>query len=94
MKQIEHKQIERLGKELATLRRGKNVQNRQLRTAFGDDAFARFEHEWRQQQELREDLKNKPQAILEYEKRLKAATFTYSKADSASAKGVLHAALS
>ena len=72
---------------LETLRRDKNVQNRQLQTWLSKESFEKFEDEWRQQQELREDLKCKPDEILEYELRLKAATFTYSKADSASAKG-------
>ena len=86
MKLNEEKRVARPEKILATLRRGKNVQNRQLRNLLGDETFAQFEDEWRQQQELREDLKDKPSEILEYEERLKAATFTYSKADFASRK--------
>lgn len=86
MKQNDKTRIARLEKILATLRRGKNVQNRQLRTWLSDEAFAQFEDEWQQQQELRKKLKDKPDKILKYEKRLKAATFTYSKADSASLK--------
>jgi hypothetical protein len=63
------------------------VQNRQLKTLLGDEAYARFEDDWRQQQEMREYLKDKPDKIIEYEQRLKEATFAYSKADSASRKG-------
>ncbi len=63
------------------------MQNRQLRNLLGSDGFALFEDEWRQQQELRETLRNKPSAIAEYERRLKRATFAYSKADAADRHG-------
>ena len=63
------------------------MQNRQLKTLLGDEAYARFEDDWRQQQEMREYLKDKPDKIIEYEQRLKEATFAYSKADSASRMG-------
>ncbi len=77
----------KLKRALDQLRRKENVQNHQLKTLLGDEAYARFEDDWRQQQEMREDLKEKPDEIIEYEQRLKEATFAYSKADSASRKG-------
>jgi len=79
--------IAKLQEILATLRRGKNVQNRDLKTWLGHEAFAQIEDGKREQRELHEELKNKPDEIMEYEKRLLAATFTYSKADNASTKG-------
>lgn len=87
LKQNDKARIARLEKMLTTLRLGKNVQNRQLQTWLSEEAFAQFEDDWREQQKLREELKDKPDAILEYEKRLMAATFTYSKADSADLNG-------
>lgn len=83
----DEKRIFKLNKALDKLRRKENVQNRQLKTLLGDEAYARFEDDGRQQQQFREDLKEKPDEIIEYEQRLKEATFAYSKADSASRKG-------
>lgn len=78
------KRVEKLKAVLERLRGGKNVQNRQLRTLLGEAAYAQFEDEWREQVELRETLKNKPDEVVEYEQLLKQATFAYSKADAAS----------
>ena len=83
----DEKRILKLNSALDKLRRKENVQNRQLKTLLGDEAYARFEDDGRQQQQFREDLKEKPDEIIEYEQRLKEATFAYSKADSASRKG-------
>lgn len=77
---------------LERLKRGKNVQNRQLLALLGENEFARFEDEWREQKELRETLKRKPVEVAEYERRLKQALFTYSKADAASRYGRRQAA--
>ncbi len=63
------------------------MQNRKLRTWLGERDYARFEDDWREQLELREFLQDKPKRILEYERRFKCATLTYSKADSFSRRG-------
>ena len=63
------------------------MQNRQLKTVLGAEGYARYCYDYREQEQLREILANKPKVITEYEKRLKAATFAYSKADSKSVKG-------
>jgi hypothetical protein len=83
----DEKRISKLNSALDKLRRKENVQNRQLKTLLDDEAYARFEDDGRQQQQFREDLKEKPDEIIEYQQRLKEATFAYSKADSASRKG-------
>jgi hypothetical protein len=83
----DEKRILKLNSALDKLRRKENVQNRQLKTLLGDEAYAQFEDDWRQQQQFREELKDKPDKIIEYEQLLKEATFAYSKADSASRKG-------
>ena len=77
----------RLRSVLEKLRRGKIVQNRQLRTLLGEDGYARFLDDWRVQQEIRQTLAAKPDEIIEYERRLKKATFAYSRGDAESGKG-------
>ena len=42
------------------LRRGENVQNRQLQTWLSEDEYDQLEYEWQEQLELREELKDKP----------------------------------
>ena len=81
------KRIDRLKQVLERLSRGEIVQNRQLKTVLGIEDYARYLDDCREQEQLREMLKDKPKQIVEYEKRLKAATFAYSKADDKSQKG-------
>ena len=63
------------------------MQNRQLKTVLGTEGYARYCYDYREQEQLREILADKPKEITEYERRLKAATFAYSKADDKSQKG-------
>ena len=65
---------------------GKTVQNRQLQTLLSEESYARYLDDYTAQTEMRNSLKEKPTVITEYEKRLKAATFAYSKADAMSAR--------
>ena len=74
------------------LSRGKIVQNRQLKTVLGTEGYARYLDDYREQTQFRKMLKDKPKEIVEYERRLKAATFAYSKADDKSQKGRSHTA--
>ncbi len=64
------------------LTRGEIVQNRQLKIVLGAEEYARYFSDCEYQKHLRAMLKDKPDEIIEYEQRLKAATFAYSKADS------------
>jgi hypothetical protein len=77
----------RLRSVLDNLRRGKIVQNRQLRTLLGEDGYARFLDDWQDQQAVRQTLAAKPDEIIEYERRLKKAIFAYSRGDAESGKG-------
>jgi hypothetical protein len=72
---------------LAKLDAGQNVQNRDLRTWLGADAYADYEHDCKSQKEFRTELKNKPIAVQEYEQRLKRALFAYNKGEGASVRG-------
>jgi hypothetical protein len=83
----QEKRIDKLKQVLERLSRGEIVQNRQLKTVLGAEGYARYCYDYREQTQLRDVLANKPKVITEYERRLKAATFAYSKADSKSVKG-------
>ena len=82
----QEKRTQRLKQVLAHLSRGETVQNRQLKTLLGVEHYARYCDDYCEQEQLREMLKDKPDEIIEYERRLKAATFAYSKADDKSQK--------
>ena len=87
MQKSSDKQIAKLQKVLDRLSRREIVQNRQLKTVLGAEGYARYCYDYRGQEQLREMLADKPKEITEYERRLKAATFAYNKADSKSQKG-------
>ena len=82
----QEKRNDRLKKVLERLSRRKIVQNRQLKTLLGVEHYARYLDDYCEQEQLREMLGDKPKEITEYERRLKAATLAYSKADSKSIK--------
>ena len=63
------------------LTRGENVQNRQLQTWLSEDEFAQVDIEWKEQLELREELKDKLDDLKRYEDKLKEATFNDNKAE-------------
>ena len=83
----QEKRNDRLKQVLERLSRGEIVQNRQLKSVLGTEGYARYCDDYREQEQLREILADKPKEITEYERRLKAATFAYSKADYKSQKG-------
>jgi tetratricopeptide (TPR) repeat protein len=89
-RQLTAEEIKRLAKFEAIagrLKRGENVQNRQLQTWLSDDEYAQLEIEWEEQLELREELKDKPNELKRYEEKLKQATFNYNRAEGYSRKG-------
>ena len=79
--------IEKLKQVLERLSLKKTVQNRKLKTVLAATGTARYCYDYRGQEQLREMLADKPKVITEYERRLKAATFSYNKADNKSVKG-------
>jgi len=83
----QEKRFNKLKQVLERLSRGEIVQNRQLKTVLGTEGYARYCYDYREQEQLREMLGDKPKEIIEYERRLKAATFSYNKADNKSVKG-------
>ena len=83
----EAKRLSKLEGIAEKLRRGANVQNRQLHTWLSDDEFAQIEAEWQEQLELRSELKDKPSELKRYEEKLREATFNYNCAEGYSSKG-------
>ena len=79
------KQSEKKRAKLKGLKRklseGQHVQNRQLITWLGDDAFKEMEDDWKTQQSLRDDLSSPPEEITEYKKRLHKVNLLYSRAE-------------
>ena len=69
------------------LKRGENVQNRQFQTWLSEEEYEQLECEWKEQLELRNELKDKPSDLKRYEEKLKQATFYYNRAEGYSSKG-------
>lgn len=87
---VEHtaaKRATKLQGLLKRLKQGKSVQNRDLQTWLGADGYAQYTAEWAAQRELRDELRAKPAEVVEYERRLKRANFTYNRAERYSQQG-------
>jgi len=69
------------------LKRGENVQNRQLQTWLSEDEYAQIEAEWQEQLELRSELKDKPSEIKRNEAKLRQANLMHNRAESYSNRG-------
>ena len=69
------------------LKRGENVQNRQLQTWLSEEEYEQLEYELKEQLELREEIKDKPSDLKRYEEKLRQATFNYNRAEGYSSKG-------
>jgi hypothetical protein len=83
----ESKRLKKLEAIADKLKRGENVQNRQLQMWLGEDEYNQLEHRWQQQNERREELKDKPSELKRYGEKLKQATFNYNRAEGYSSKG-------
>lgn len=60
---------------LDELRRAENVQNRRLATWLTEEEYESFESDWESQQQIREELRDKPDEIKRYEDKLKKQFF-------------------
>jgi hypothetical protein len=69
------------------LKRGENVQNRQLQTWLSEDESVQVDIEWQEQLELREELKDKPDDLKRYEEKLKEAIMMRNRSDAYHRKG-------
>lgn len=77
---------EKLKELLARLKRGGIVQNRDLRTWLGEEAYAAYQAEWAEQIEIRALLKVKPEDISTYEQLLRKAQIFENRAAAANAR--------
>ena len=71
----------RLIELLDRLRSGSDVAPRDLNLVLTDQQFGDLQQQWQAQKELRGQAREKPAAIVEYEKRLQRALFEYGKAE-------------
>ena len=83
----ETKRLNKLEAIADKLRRGENVQNRQLQTWLNEEEYEQLEHEGQEQLELRSELKDKPSDLKRYEEKLREVTFNYNRAEGYSSKG-------
>ena len=74
------------------LKRGENVQNRQLQTWLSDDEYKQIASEWDTQKLFREELKDKPDELKRYEDKLKEAIMMRNRSDAYHRKGKKSAA--
>ena len=77
----EHKRLSKLEGIVDTLRRDKNVQNRQLQSWLDEDDYTQIEAEWEPQKNFREKLKNKLTELKRYEYKLKEAIMMHNRSD-------------
>ena len=66
---------------LDELTRGKNVQNLWLATWLIEEEYESFRSNWKSQQQIREELRDKPDELKRYENKLHQATFNDNKAE-------------
>jgi len=64
-----------------TLKRGENIQNRQLKTSLSEDEYAQRAAEWDTQKHFGEELKDKPTELKRYEDKLKEAIMMRNRSD-------------
>ena len=83
----ETKRLRKLEGIADKLKRGENVQNRQLQKWLSEEEYAQLEYDWKEQLELRSELKEKPSDLKRYEEKLKKAIFNYNRAEGYSSKG-------
>ena len=77
---------------LVELRRGKNVQNRRLAKWLTEEEYESVESDWESQQQIREELKDKPSELKRDEEKLKEAIMMRNRSDAYHRKGKKSAA--
>ena len=88
----EAKRLAKLEAIADKLKRGENVQNRQLQTWLSDDEYEQIASEWDTQKLFREELKDKPSELTRYEDKLKEAIMMRNRSDAYHRKGKKSAA--
>ena len=62
----ETKRLNKLEGIADKLKRGENVQNRQLQTWLSEEEYEQLEYEWQEHLEIRSELKDKPSDLKRY----------------------------
>ena len=88
----EQKRLTKLEAIATRLKRGENVQNRQLQTWLSDVEYEQIAAEWATQKLFREELKDKPDELKRYEDKLKEAIMMRNRSDAYHRKGKKSAA--
>ena len=88
----EQRRLSKLESIATRLKRGENVQNRQLQTWLSDDEYEQIAAEWDTQKNFREELKDKPSELQRYEEKLKEAIMMRNRSDAYHRKGKKSAA--
>ena len=88
----EHRRLSKIEAIAAKLKRGENVQNRQLQTWLSEGEYSQIEAEWDTQKLFREELKDKPSELKRYEDKLKEAIMLRNRSDAYHRKGKKSAA--
>ena len=83
----EERRLSKLEAIVAKLKRGENVQNRQLQTWLIEDEYEQIAVEWDTQKHFREELKDKPTELKRYEDKLKEAIMMRNRSDAYHRKG-------
>ena len=92
LSKTEQNRLAKLNLMLDELKRGKNVQNRRLSTWLTEEVYESFEIDWESQQQIREELKDKPTELKRYEDKLKEAIMMRNRSDAYHRKGKKSAA--
>ena len=71
LSKTEQNRLAKLNAMLEELKRVKNVQNRRLTTWLTEVEYEGFESDWESQQQIREELNDKPDELKRYEDKLK-----------------------
>ncbi|MDC3196841.1 hypothetical protein OAU36_03815 [Gammaproteobacteria bacterium] len=87
LSKTEQNRLAKLNGMLDELRRGENVQNRRLGTWLTEAEYEGFKRDVESQQQIREELNDKPDELKRYEDKLKKAIFNFSRAKGYSTKG-------
>ena len=88
----EERRLSKLEAIATKLKRGKNVQNRQLKTWLSEDEYKQIASEWDTQKPFKEELKDKPDELKRCEGKLKEAIMMRNRSDSYHRKGKKSAA--
>jgi hypothetical protein len=88
----EQKRLLKLEAIVTRLKRGENVQNRQLQTWLSEDEYEQITSEWDTQKHFREELKDKPSELKRYEDKLKEAIMMRNRSDAYHRRGKKSAA--